>query len=63
MRYSAQIRQDFDRFVREYGASIDIATFVRLYWGRREGAKAKTTGDGRPIIREFESHRFRHVHI
>lgn len=60
MRYSAQIRQDFDRFVREYGAS---ATFVRLYWDRREGAKAKTTGDGRPIIREFECHRFRHVHI
>ena len=41
MCYSAQIRQDFDRFVREYGASIDIATFVRLYWDRREGAKVK----------------------
>jgi len=42
MCYSAQIRQDFDRFVREYGAVIDIATFVRLYWDRREGAKVKT---------------------
>jgi hypothetical protein len=28
--YSAQIRHDFDRFVREYGAVIDIATFLRL---------------------------------
>ncbi|GAB3356215.1 SOS response-associated peptidase family protein [Lysobacter tyrosinilyticus] len=42
MCYSAQIRQDFDRFVREYGAVIDIATFVRLYWDRREGTKVKT---------------------
>lgn len=43
MCYSAQIRQDFDRFVREYGAEIDIATFVQLYWERHEGARIKTT--------------------
>lgn len=41
MCYSAQIVHDFDRFVREYGAVIDIATFVRLYWERHEGAKVK----------------------
>lgn len=43
MCYSAQIRQDFDRFVRAYGAEIDIATFVQLYWERHEGARIKTT--------------------
>ena len=41
MCYSAQIRQDFSRFTREYGAVIDIAEFVRLYWERSEGSKAK----------------------
>lgn len=43
MCYSAQIRQDFDRFVRAYGAEIDIATFVQLYWERHEGARIRTT--------------------
>ena len=41
MCYSAQIRKDFARFTREYGAVIDIAEFVRLYWERSEGSKAK----------------------
>ncbi|MCJ0824871.1 SOS response-associated peptidase [Luteimonas sp. 50] len=41
MCYSAQIRHDFARFTREYGAVIDLQAFVRLYWDRHEGAKAK----------------------
>src|SRR3546814_18038300 len=41
MCYSAQIRHDFARFTREYGAVIDIQAFVRLYWDRQQGAKAK----------------------
>lgn len=41
MCYSAQIRQDYHKFVREFGAVIDIKEFVRLYWSRKEGAKAK----------------------
>lgn len=41
MCYSAQIRQDYHKFVREFGAVIDIKEFVRLYWNRKEGAKAK----------------------
>lgn len=41
MCYSAQIRHDFARFVREFGAVIDIKEFVRLYWERGQGAKAK----------------------
>lgn len=41
MCYSAQIRQDYAKFVRTYGAVIDIAEFVRLYWNRGQGAKLK----------------------
>jgi putative SOS response-associated peptidase YedK len=39
--YSAQIRQDFARFTREYGAVLDIQAFVALYWNRQQGSKAK----------------------
>src|SRR4249919_1576368 len=41
MCYSAQIRHDYAKFVRTYGAVIDIAEFVRLYWNRGQGAKLK----------------------
>jgi putative SOS response-associated peptidase YedK len=41
MCYSAQIRHDYAKFVRAYGATIDIAEFVRLYWDRGQGAKLK----------------------
>jgi len=41
MCYSAQIRHDYNKFLRAYGATIDIAEFVRLYWNRSQGAKSK----------------------
>jgi putative SOS response-associated peptidase YedK len=41
MCYSAQIRHDYNKFLRAYGATIDIAEFVRLYWNRSQGAKLK----------------------
>ena len=41
MCYSAQIKQDFHKFTRQFGAVIDIAEFVRLYWTRSQGGKAK----------------------
>ena len=41
MCYSAQIRHDYAKFVRTYGAVIDIAEFVRLYWNRGQGAKLR----------------------
>ena len=41
MCYSAQIRHEFNLFVRKFGAVIDIQAFVRLYWERSQGAKAK----------------------
>lgn len=39
--YSAQIRQDYRKFVREFGAVINIKEFLQLYWNRKEGSKAK----------------------
>lgn len=41
MCYSAQIRQDYRKFIREIGARIDIDEFVRLYWERQQGSGAK----------------------
>jgi putative SOS response-associated peptidase YedK len=41
MCYSAQIRQDYNLYVRQFGADIDIKEFVRLYWDRQQGSKAK----------------------
>jgi len=35
--YSAQIEADYKRFVRMFGATIDIREFARLYWERAEG--------------------------
>ncbi len=42
MCYSAQIEADYKKFVRMFGAIIDIREFARLYWERAEGRlKAK----------------------
>ncbi|MBP0595072.1 SOS response-associated peptidase family protein [Paraburkholderia sp. LEh10] len=42
MCYSAQIEADYKRFIRMFGATIDIREFARLYWERAEGRlKAK----------------------
>ncbi|WP_395681694.1 SOS response-associated peptidase family protein [Dokdonella sp.] len=41
MCYSAQIEADYRKYVKRYGADIDIGQFVRLYWDRSQGAKVK----------------------
>jgi putative SOS response-associated peptidase YedK len=41
MCYSAQIQANYKKYVRAWGADIDIKEFVRLYWLRQEGAKLK----------------------
>jgi putative SOS response-associated peptidase YedK len=41
MCYSAQVRAEYNEFVRLFGAAISIKDFVRIYWERREGAKIK----------------------
>jgi putative SOS response-associated peptidase YedK len=39
--YSAQIQADYKKYVRVWGAHIDIKEFVRLYWLRQTDAKIK----------------------
>lgn len=41
MCYSAQIRADYKKYIRVWGADIGIKDFVRLYWERRTNAKIK----------------------
>ncbi|HEX7768491.1 MAG TPA: SOS response-associated peptidase family protein [Dokdonella sp.] len=41
MCYSAQVRADYRKYVRAWGADIDIRAFYQLYWLRSRGAKLK----------------------
>src|SRR3569623_3792 len=41
MCYSAKIKSEFGKYVRETGAKIDIETFVAIYWERRESTTIK----------------------
>ena len=38
MCYSAQIKADYGRFVRTFGARIGLEEFTRLYWEREQGS-------------------------
>ncbi len=41
MCYSAQIKADYQRFVRTFGARLDLQEFIRLYWEREQGRAVK----------------------
>ncbi|SAL65183.1 SOS response-associated peptidase family protein [Caballeronia humi] len=41
MCYSAQIEADYRKYVKMFGAHMDVREFARLYWERTEGSKAK----------------------
>jgi putative SOS response-associated peptidase YedK len=41
MCYSAQIQQNYKKYVRAFGADISIQDFVRLYWDRQTNARIK----------------------
>lgn len=41
MCYSAKIKADYRMFVRDFGATIDLKEFARLYGAREQGSKAK----------------------
>ena len=41
MCYSAQIQQNYKKYVRAFGADIGIKDFVRLYWERQTNARIK----------------------
>jgi putative SOS response-associated peptidase YedK len=41
MCYSARIEADYRKYVKLFGADIDIQEFIRIYWERQGGSKAK----------------------
>lgn len=41
MCYSAQIRADYKKYVRHWGADVSLKQFFQLYWERRADAKIK----------------------
>lgn len=41
MCYSAQIKAGYQRFVRTFGARLDLDEFIRLYWEREQGRAVK----------------------
>jgi len=41
MCYSAQVRSDYDKFVREFGALLSLPEFYRIFWERREERKVR----------------------
>lgn len=41
MCYSAQIKADYLRFVRTFGARLDLQEFTRIYWERERGRAVK----------------------
>jgi putative SOS response-associated peptidase YedK len=41
MCYSAQVEAAYEKYVRAWGADIDIKAFFRLYWDRTQGARVK----------------------
>jgi len=40
MCYSAMVRQEHTKFVREFGAKVSIEDYVRLFWDRTQGGSA-----------------------
>src|SRR5690349_22992194 len=41
MCYSAQVRANYRKYVREFGADVSLKQFYRLYWLRGQGARIK----------------------
>nr|MBA3590759.1 hypothetical protein [Methylibium sp.] len=41
MCYSAQVVRDYRRYTREYGAQLDLKSFVDIFWRRQGDSKVK----------------------
>lgn len=41
MCYSAQIKEEYDKYVRAFGARMSLEDYTRIFWERRQGAKHK----------------------
>ena len=74
MCYSAMVRQEHSKYVREFGASIGIEEYVRLFWNRtQEGSPSRipkameqafaqpVTDEEREIARLIDVHHARHA--
>ncbi|WP_321794811.1 SOS response-associated peptidase family protein [Caballeronia sp. J97] len=55
MCYSAQIQADYRKYVKMFGAQMDIREFARLFWERAEGSKAKIPKAMEDAFREPQS--------
>lgn len=39
MCYSAQVRQEHRRYIRQFGVEISLKDYVRLFWDRNQGTR------------------------
>jgi putative SOS response-associated peptidase YedK len=62
MCYSAQVEQEYNTYVRLYGAHISIHEFVKLYVERREGVKIRTAKAMDDAFRNPQSEPEREIH-
>jgi putative SOS response-associated peptidase YedK len=62
MCYSAQVEQEYNTYVRLYGAHISIHEFVKLYVERRDGAKIRTAKGMDDAFRNPQSEPERDIH-
>jgi putative SOS response-associated peptidase YedK len=62
MCYSAQVEQEYNTYVRLYGAHISIHEFVKLYVERRDGAKIRTAKGMDDAFRNPQSEPEREIH-
>jgi putative SOS response-associated peptidase YedK len=60
--YSAQVEQEYNTYVRLYGAHISIHEFVKLYVERRDGAKIRTAKGMDDAFRSPQSEPEREIH-
>lgn len=63
MCYSAQIQADYRRYVKMFGAQMDIREFARLFWERAEGSKAKIPKGMEDAFREPQSDDERQIKV
>ncbi|GAB3094867.1 SOS response-associated peptidase family protein [Lysobacter terrae] len=62
MCYSAQVEQEYNTYVRKYGAQISIHEFVKLYVERRNGAKIRTAKAMDDAFRDPQTPEEREIH-
>ena len=62
MCYSAQVEQEYNTYVRRYGAEISIHEFVKLYAARRHGGRIRTAKAMDDAFRDPQTAEEREIH-